>query len=71
MANAIEMAISAAMQGMLPKLMEHIPPELLENIGQIGNTVAGFKAQLDRIENQQRLIISHLKIPMETGIEHG
>jgi hypothetical protein len=69
MANAIEMAISAAMQGMLPKLMEHIPPELLENIGQIGNTVAGFKAQLDRIENQQRLIIAHLKIPMEVEIK--
>jgi hypothetical protein len=39
---AIEFAIN--------KLLEHMPPEVIDNIKQIGQTVAGFKAQLDRIE---------------------
>jgi hypothetical protein len=57
--NAIEMAAKA----MIEKIVGNLPPEVLANIGQIGQTVAGFKAQLDRIENQNRLIIAHLNIP--------
>lgn len=76
MANAIEMAIQAALtramaglQDRLPELLNNLPPEIVANIGQISQTVLSFKAQLDRIENQNRLIIAHLKIPAETEIE--
>lgn len=71
--NAIEMAAKA----MIEKAIANLPPEVLGTIGQIGQTVASFKAQLDRIENQQRLIMAHLNIPGDTqpngelkGIDH-
>jgi hypothetical protein len=62
--NAIEMAVKA----MLEKALTNLPPEITATIGQIGQTVAGFKAQLDRIENQNRLIIARLNIPADTEI---
>lgn len=62
MANALEMAASA----MIQKMLANLPPELTANIGQIGQVVAGVQAQLNRIENQQRLIMSHLNIPADT-----
>lgn len=64
MASGIEMMALS----LLPKLLANLPPEIGEQIGQIGQTVAGFKAQLDRIENQNRLIIAHLNIPAVTEI---
>jgi len=65
--NALEMAASA----MIQKMLANLPPEIQANIGQIGKVVSGLQAQLDRIENQNRLIISALKIPAETQImEH-
>lgn len=42
--------------------MKNIPPETLAQIGQIGETVKSFKLQMDRIENQNRLILDHLGI---------
>lgn len=73
--NAIEMAIQAALakamnslSERLPELLNNLPPDIVANIGQISQTVLSFKAQLDRIENQNRLIIAHLKIPAETEI---
>lgn len=62
MANAIQMAITAAVK----QAMGNLPPEIVETIGQIGGTVTSFKAQLDRIENQNREILSALE-----RIEHG
>ncbi len=71
--NAMEMAMKA----MIEKAIANLPPEVLGTIGQIGQTVAGFKDQLDRIEYQQRLIMAHLNIPGDTqphgkpkGLEH-
>lgn len=57
--NALEMAASA----MIQKMLANLPPEIQANIGQIGKVVSGLQAQLDRIENQQRLIMAHLEIP--------
>jgi hypothetical protein len=60
--NAMEMAAKV----MLEKFLGNLPPEVLENIGQIGQTALSLKGQLDRIEYQQRLIMAHLNIPSET-----
>lgn len=73
--NAIEMAIQAAIgkmmeraPDMLADVVRNLPPDIVANIGQISQTVLSFKAQLDRIENQNRLIIGHLNIPPGTEI---
>lgn len=79
MANAIEMMIQTALgkmmenaPDMLGKLVANLPPDIVANIGQIAQTVASFKAQLDRIESQNRLIIGHLNIPAGTDLtEHS
>jgi hypothetical protein len=76
--NAIEMAIQAALNkvlekapDMLAEMVKNLPPDIVANIGQISQTVLSFKAQLDRIENQNRLIIVHLNIPPGTDLtEH-
>lgn len=60
--NAFEMAAKA----MIEKALANLPPEVLATIGQIGQTMQGFKAQLDRIEYQNRLIMAHLDIPADT-----
>lgn len=65
MANAFEMAAMATLQKMLPGLLANLPPEITSTIGQIGGIVSGLKAQLDRIENQQRLILAHMNIPAD------
>jgi hypothetical protein len=78
MANAIEMAIQAALNkamesapDMLAKLAQNLPPDIVATIGQISGIVLSYKAQLDRIENQNRLIIAHLNIPPGTDLtEH-
>lgn len=71
MANAFEMAAMTALTKMLPGLLANLPPEISNTIGQIGGIVSGLKAQLDRIENQNRLIIAHLNIPADAEIlEH-
>lgn len=61
--NAIQMAIKSAIESAIGNL----PPEVMQNIGQIGATVAGFKAHLDRIENQNRMIMDHLGISETTA----
>lgn len=75
--NAIEMAVTAGltriMNGLqeripelidrLPELIEKLPPDIQATIGQIGKSVAGFQAQLDRIEARQLIIMSHMDIP--------
>lgn len=68
--NAIEMAITAALaraltglEDRLPELLANLPPDIMNGARQTFANVAGLKAQLDRIENQQRLILEHLKIP--------
>jgi hypothetical protein len=74
MASGLEMMALKVLENMLPKLIENLPPELVANAFQIGQNVASFKAQLDRIENQQRLIMAHLNIPGETQtteLEHA
>lgn len=71
--NALEMAAKA----MIEKALANLPPEVMGTIGQIGQIAVGIKAQLDRIENQQRLIMAHLNIPSDTepaqprGIANG
>jgi hypothetical protein len=78
MANAIEMAISAALgkmmenaPDMLGKLVANLPPDIVATIGQTAQIALSYKAQLDRIENQNRLIIAHLNIPAGTDLtEH-
>lgn len=68
----MDMMIATALENMLPKLLANLPPELSETIGQIGQTMAGFKAQLDRIENQNRVIQAALKIlPPDILTEDG
>lgn len=57
--NALEQMAKA----MIEKAITNLPPEIQQTIGQIGEIVKGVKGQLDRIENQQRLIMTHLKIP--------
>lgn len=53
-----EMAFNAMAQ----LLMNNLPPEVLETVGQIGQTVAAFKAQLDRVEANQLAIMAKLEI---------
>lgn len=68
--NAMDMMMKAAFE----KLLAGIPPETLQTIGQIGQIALSLRAQLDRIENQQRLLMAHLNIPAETEIKelpHG
>ena len=76
--NVLEMvaqtfAKQMAEQGpdMLAKLLGNLPPDVISTIGQIRDTALSYKAQLDRIENQNRLIIAHLNIPAGTDLtEH-
>lgn len=82
--NAIEMAVKAAMEKMasgladrIPELLQNLPPEVLGHIGQISQIALSVRAQLDRIEYQNRLIMAHLNIPADTqptqmpkGIDH-
>lgn len=65
--NAMQMAAAVAMKS----LMANLPPEVVETIGQIGSTVAAFKAQLDRIESNQRVIMFHLNIASEDHNERA
>ncbi|MDE2020570.1 MAG: hypothetical protein KGJ13_09565 [Patescibacteria group bacterium] len=59
--NALEMAAKA----MIEKALANLPPEVMGTIGQIGQIAVGIKAQLDRIENQNRLIMAALEIPAD------
>ncbi len=49
------------MKSMLEKVAQNLPPEVLQSIGQIGQTVAMFVGRLDRIEHQQTVIIELLQ----------
>lgn len=44
----------------IDKICENLPPETIDNIKQIGQTVTGFKAQADRIEANQIRILALL-----------
>lgn len=52
--------MASGMGMLLSQVIKMLPPETLQSISQIGETVAKFAAQLDRIEANQRLILSHL-----------
>lgn len=65
-------SFSDQLPSLVEKAVANLPPEVLANVGQIRDVVQSYKAQLDRIENQNRLIIAHLNIPAETEIlENG
>lgn len=71
--NAIEMALKSMLEKMIgsfqeriPEMLQNLPPEMLAQVGQITKIAVGIQAQLDRIENQNRLITAHLNIPAET-----
>ena len=63
--NAMEMLMKSAMD----KLLENIPPETLEQVGQISQFVRRLDQRLDRIEARQLLIMEALKIPADTQQE--
>lgn len=59
--------IQQAMMAALKSAAENLPPEIQENILNIGQKVASFQAQLDAIQRQNDLIISLL----QKGVENG
>jgi hypothetical protein len=70
--NVLEMvaqtfAKQMAEQGpeMVAKMLASLPPDIVATIGQIRDVALSYKAQLNRIENQQRLILTHLNIPLD------
>lgn len=75
MANAIEMAVSAVIERNLPDLLQrlitNLPPEVVQNIGQMGKIAVSLKAQLDRIENQQRAILDQMSRSAAANTEQG
>jgi hypothetical protein len=60
--------IQQAMMAALQSAAANLPPEIQENILQIGQKVAMFQAQLDRIEQQNADIIRLLST---TGKPNG
>lgn len=66
MVNAFDLLKSSAMEKMLPgimdKLLENIPPDVLAQIMQIGQFVKILNARLETIEAQNRLIMDKLGI---------
>ncbi|SRR5216684_637276 len=42
------------------KICENLPPDAIDNIRKIAETIAGFKAQLERIEAGQLIITQRL-----------
>jgi hypothetical protein len=66
--SGIQQAIVAAIK----TAAENLPPEIQENILQIGQKVAMFQAQLDRLEAGQAEIISLLILKgTANGSEHA
>lgn len=63
------MAVLSGLQqmaaNMLRDLIGNLPPEIKQNIDNIGQTVLAFKAQMDRIEANQQTIISALNLSPE------
>lgn len=71
MANTLAKQMAEQGPEMLARLVENLPPDILDSVGQIKDVLLSFKAQLDRIESQNRLIIAHLNIPAATDLtEH-
>lgn len=65
---AIQQAMgSMDIPAMLKQAAENLPPEIQENVLQIGQKVASFQAQLDRIEAQNQYIISLLQQEKPNG----
>jgi hypothetical protein len=52
--SAQEMLLEMA----VTKICENLPPDAIDNIRKIAETIAGFKAQLERIEVQNQRIIN-------------
>lgn len=67
-AKTVSTQIAESGPEMLAKLVRELPPDVLATIGQIRDVALSYKTQLDRIENQNRLIIAHLNIPAETDL---
>jgi hypothetical protein len=58
------------MEMAINKVLEHLPPETVDDIKQIGVTVAGFKAQLERIEKQNdRILLLLSRTPQDYQTE--
>ncbi len=55
--------MSSLFASMTEQVMKSLPPETLEQIGQIGKTIATFNAKLDTILARQELIMAQLGIP--------
>lgn len=53
--------MATGMEIMLKALISNLPPEVIGQIGQIGQVVASFQGALTRIEAQQAEIIALLK----------
>lgn len=54
--------LNMMMEKMMQQALASLPPELIENISNIGKIAVDAKRQLDRIEMRQRLIMDALKI---------
>lgn len=66
----IDMLLKVAIE----QAMKTLPPETLQQIGQIGQTVSSFKLQLDRIEANQQTIMRALNVdpqPEQKAISNG
>lgn len=64
--KAVFEKIATAAPDMVANLASNIPPDVLEQIKQIGQFVSGMDARLARIEMQQRVIMDALNIGTET-----
>lgn len=62
MAQSVSKQFADRLPELIAKAVENLPPDVLANVGQIRDIVSSYKAQLDRIENQQLLIMTALKI---------
>jgi len=50
------------MQQMIMNILKSAAPDLAKQVDDVAVTVASFKAQLDRIEARQHIIMQHLDI---------
>lgn len=54
--------IPLGMQQMIMNMLKNAAPELAKQVDGVAVTVASFKAQLDRIEARQHIIMKHFEI---------
>lgn len=61
----------SGVQSILVKLLQSAAPQLVEQANQIGDMIKAFKAQTDRIEANQKIIMRHLNIMQHEGEQNG